>query len=53
MRRLGTDRIDLYYQHYPDPEAPVREALEAMTDLVRDGKVVHLASSNVSGSQLE
>jgi aryl-alcohol dehydrogenase-like predicted oxidoreductase len=53
LRRLGTDRIDLYYQHYPDPAAPVREALEAMTDLVRDGKVLHLASSNVSGAQIE
>ena len=31
LRRLGTDRIDLYYQHYPDAEAPVSEALEAST----------------------
>ena len=53
LRRLGTDRIDLYYQHFPDPAAPVREALEAMTDLVRDGKVLHLASSNVSGTQIQ
>lgn len=53
LRRLGTDRIDLYYQHYPDPEAPVREALETMTELVRDGKVLHLASSNVSAAQIE
>jgi aryl-alcohol dehydrogenase-like predicted oxidoreductase len=53
LRRLGTDRIDLYYQHYPDPAAPVREALEAMTDLVRDGKVLHLASSNVSSAQID
>jgi aryl-alcohol dehydrogenase-like predicted oxidoreductase len=53
LQRLATDRIDLYYQHFPDPAAPVREALEAMTDLVRDGKVLHLASSNVSGTQIE
>jgi aryl-alcohol dehydrogenase-like predicted oxidoreductase len=53
LQRLGTDRIDLYYQHFPDPAGPVREALEAMTDLVRDGKVLHLASSNVSGTQIE
>jgi aryl-alcohol dehydrogenase-like predicted oxidoreductase len=52
LHRLGTDHIDLYYQHYPDPAAPVREALEAMTDLVRDGKVVHLASSNVASAQI-
>ena len=52
LRRLGTDRIDLYYQHYPDPDAPVEEALDAMTGLVRSGKVVHIASSNVSADQI-
>jgi aryl-alcohol dehydrogenase-like predicted oxidoreductase len=52
LRRLGTDRIDIYYQHYPDAEAPVEEALEALTALVQAGKVVHLASSNVSAEQI-
>ncbi|MFF9542510.1 aldo/keto reductase [Streptomyces albidoflavus] len=52
LRRLRTDRIDLYYQHYPDPEAPAEEALEALDALVRQGKVLHTASSNVSGEQL-
>ncbi len=52
LRRLGTDRIDLYYQHSPDPDAPIEEALEAMTGLVRAGKVVHIASSNVSAEQI-
>jgi aryl-alcohol dehydrogenase-like predicted oxidoreductase len=53
LRRLGTDRIDLYYQHYPDPEAPVDEALETLDELVRAGKVVALASSNVDAGQIE
>jgi aryl-alcohol dehydrogenase-like predicted oxidoreductase len=53
LRRLGTDRIDLYYQHYPDAAAPVDEALETLSDLVRAGKVLHLASSNVSAQQIE
>ncbi|MEX1008608.1 MAG: aldo/keto reductase [Acidimicrobiia bacterium] len=53
LRRLGTDRIDLYYQHYPDPEGPVDETLQALHDLVKDGKVLHLASSNVSAEQVE
>ncbi len=53
LRRLGTDRIDLYYQHYPDPEAPLDEVLEVLNDLVRAGKVLHLASSNVSAEQVE
>jgi aryl-alcohol dehydrogenase-like predicted oxidoreductase len=53
LRRLGTDHIDLYYQHYPDAEAPTEEALEALDELVRAGKVLHIASSNVSAEQIE
>src|SRR5437764_7222483 len=52
LRRLGTDRIDLYYQHMLDADAPVDEALEALDGLVRAGKVVHIASSNVSADQI-
>jgi len=52
LRRLGTDRIDLYYQHVPDADAPIDEALEALDGLVRAGKVVHIASSNVSADQI-
>jgi aryl-alcohol dehydrogenase-like predicted oxidoreductase len=52
LRRLGTDRIDLYYQHMPDPDAPVDEMLEALDGLVRAGTVLHLASSNVSADQI-
>lgn len=48
LRRLRTDRIDLYYQHYIDPEAPAEEALETLDVLVQQGKVRHIASSNVS-----
>ncbi|HEV7535844.1 MAG TPA: aldo/keto reductase, partial [Acidimicrobiia bacterium] len=50
--RLGTDRIDLYYQHMPDPDAPVEEVLEALDGLVRAGKVLHIASSNVSADEI-
>jgi len=53
LTRLGTDRIDLYYQHYPDAEGPVSEALEALDELVRSGKVLHLASSNVAAAQID
>ncbi|MFE7244077.1 aldo/keto reductase [Streptomyces sp. NPDC057580] len=53
LRRLRTDRIDLYYQHYPDAEAPVDEALETLDELVRQGKVLHFASSNVNAAQLK
>jgi aryl-alcohol dehydrogenase-like predicted oxidoreductase len=52
LRRLGTDRIDLYYQHVPDDDAPVEEALETLDELVRAGKVLHIAGSNFSADQI-
>jgi aryl-alcohol dehydrogenase-like predicted oxidoreductase len=52
LRRLGTDRIDLYYQHYPDNDGPVDEALATLDELVQAGKVLAVASSNVSGAQI-
>lgn len=52
LRRLQTDRIDLYYQHYPDDDAPADEALETLSDLAAQGKVLHVASSNVSAAQI-
>ncbi len=53
LSRLGTDRIDLFYQHYPDNDAAVDEALDALGELVDQGKVLHIASSNVSADQIE
>jgi aryl-alcohol dehydrogenase-like predicted oxidoreductase len=53
LGRLGTDRIDLYYQHYPDPAAPVEELQEALATLQKAGKVVHVASSNVTAEQID
>lgn len=52
LRRLGTDRIDLYWLHYPDPATSIDETLEALTTLVRDGKVRSIASSNLAGWQI-
>ncbi len=52
LRSLGTDYIDLYYQHFPDPETPVEETLAALDDLVRAGKVRYVASSNFAGWQI-
>ena len=42
LRRLGTDRIDLYYQHRVDPAVPIEETVGAMARLVEQGKVRHL-----------
>jgi aryl-alcohol dehydrogenase-like predicted oxidoreductase len=53
LRRLGTDRIDLYYQHYPDPHAPLDELVEAFDTLRRAGKIINVASSNVTAAQVE
>ncbi|MEA3400459.1 MAG: aldo/keto reductase [Armatimonadota bacterium] len=46
LRRLGTDYIDLYYLHKPDPDTPIEESLSAMNDLVRQGKVLYVGLSN-------
>lgn len=52
LRRLGTDWIDLYQLHAPDPETPVQETLSALDDLVRQGKIRYVGVSNVAGWQL-
>ncbi len=53
LRRLGTDRIDLYQFHRPDPDTPVEETLGALDELVRAGKVVAIGNSNFSGEQID
>src|SRR5215212_5904668 len=52
LRRLGTDRIDLYQLHTPDPEVPIGETLGALDELVQAGKVREVGCSNFSADQL-
>jgi len=52
LRCLGTDRIDLYQLHWPDPEVPIGETLGALDELVRAGKVREIGCSNFSADQL-
>jgi aryl-alcohol dehydrogenase-like predicted oxidoreductase len=52
LRRLGTDWIDLYQIHRPDPHTPIGETLSALDDLVRAGKVRYIGSSNFAGWQI-
>lgn len=52
LRRLGTDRIDLYYLHRPHPKTPIEETLGALDDLVRDGKVRAIGHSNYAAWQV-
>jgi 1-deoxyxylulose-5-phosphate synthase len=52
LRRLGTDYLDIYYAHRPDPKTPIDETLRAFDDLVRQGKVRCLACSNFAAWQI-
>jgi aryl-alcohol dehydrogenase-like predicted oxidoreductase len=52
LRRLGTDYIDLYQLHQPDPNTPIAETLEALNKLVREGKVREIGCSNFSAEQI-
>lgn len=51
--RLGTDYIDLYQLHRPDPDVPIADTLGALNDLVRAGKVREIGCSNFSAIQLQ
>ena len=46
LNRLGTDYIDVYYYHAPDYSTPIDETLQAMDQMVRQGKVHYIACSN-------
>jgi aryl-alcohol dehydrogenase-like predicted oxidoreductase len=53
LRRLGTDRIDLYQLHFPDASTPFEETLGALDELVRAGKVLEVGASNFSAEQID
>lgn len=48
LSRLGTDHIDLYYQHRLDPEVPIEEVAGVMSDLIREGKITHWGLSEAT-----
>lgn len=52
LRRLRTERIDVYHIHRPDPDTPIDQTLRALDDLVRQGKILYLASSVFAAWQL-
>ena len=52
LRRLRTDRIDLYYAHFPDPNTPLEQTLSVYDDLIRQGKLRYAALSNHPAWQL-
>jgi aryl-alcohol dehydrogenase-like predicted oxidoreductase len=53
LGRLRTDTIDVYQMHEPDPETPIEETLGALNELVQEGKVRFIGSSNFSAEQIE
>lgn len=52
LRRLDTDRIDLYQVHRPDPHTDIDETLSALSDLVREGKIMAIGSSDFAGEEI-
>jgi aryl-alcohol dehydrogenase-like predicted oxidoreductase len=52
LRRLGTDYIDLYQLHQPDPDVPIADTLGALDELVKAGKVREIGCSNFSAEQI-
>lgn len=52
LRRLRTDRIDLYYQHRIDPKVAPEEVASVMADLIREGKILHWGISEATGEYL-
>lgn len=52
LRKLKTDYIDLYQLHWPDPVTPIEETLRALDDLIQQGKVRYIGSSNLSAWEL-
>ena len=52
LRRLGTDYVDLYYQHRVDPNVPIEETVGAMAELVRAGKIRHIGLSEAAADTI-
>jgi len=53
LRRLETDRVELYYLHGPDPQVPIAESAGAIRDLIAEGKVIGVGASNLKLEQLQ
>src|SRR5205085_3101794 len=52
LQRLGTDHVDLYYQHRVDTQTPIEETVGAMAELVAEGKVRHLGLSEAAAQTI-
>jgi aryl-alcohol dehydrogenase-like predicted oxidoreductase len=52
LKRLGTDRIDLYYQHRVDPNTPIEDTVGALAELIAEGKVLHIGLSEAGAETI-
>lgn len=52
LKRIGTDYVDIYFCHRPDSETPIDETVQAMSDLVRQGKILYWGTSEFSADQI-
>jgi len=52
LKRIGTDYVDIYFCHRPDPDTPNEETVRAMDDLIRQGKILYWGTSEFSANQL-
>lgn len=51
LKRMGLDYVDIFYSHRPDPETPFEETMEALAQIVRQGKALYVGLSNYSAEQ--
>lgn len=51
LKRLGTDYVDIFYSHRPDPETPIEETVRALSDIVRQGKALYIGLSKYNEAQ--
>ncbi len=53
LRRLGLDYVDIFYHHRPDPDTPLEETVDALGDIVRQGKALYVGISNYDGERMK
>lgn len=51
LKRMGIEYVDIFYSHRPDPNTPIRETMEALSDIVRSGKALYVGISNYTPEQ--
>lgn len=53
LKRMGLDYVDIFYHHRPDPETPLEETMQALTDIVKSGKALYVGISNYKSEDMK